>query len=1001
MRLSTLLSFIAFIVFSNLATAQNNYWTESFESTNIPGNSSGASTTPTDVTLPSGVWKMYYTYRGSAGSCDGKPLRIQSTTVTGANGSSFAVTPTFSNGVGQLFFVENSGSPRTVAIYKSTDNGATFTLLQNVTTGGATCDTTILTINDATITKLKFANETTSNIGLDNMKVSKNGTLIDGLTGGGGGGNGPADTTAYYPDTASRLPAFPGAEGAGKYTRGGRGGVVIEVTNLDDDAAGNTVGSFRWAQKQNTGPKTIVFRVSGTIHLQAALSFQRGDVTVAGQTAPGDGICLADFPVTIGKSNVIIRHMRFRLGDVGIARTGYSSSSADAVNSSGGANADSMILDHCTASWSIDEDATFKNMTHFTMQNCMISEPLNNSDHSGELHGYGGIWGGVNATFHHNLFAHCSNRNCRFNGSRQYTNGEIDTVDFRNNVIYDWGINTVYGGEGGYYNIVNNYYKPGPSTNSSVISRTWNPYQAAPLPYAKAYMTGNYMASSQDVTNNNWLGVKMEDGTTPLADTGLSKLNYQVKTYRVTTHTALDAYDYVLKNAGATLPKRDTVDQRIVREVMNGTGRIIDDPGGYPAFTDTTLTKGAWPTLLSRTAPVDYDHDGMADEWELQRGLNPANAADRNGISPNGYTNLENYLNGDSIVAFGTANTCIPVPAVTATSTNTWLNAKDTSYIRLISTDTSNVVAAIKDAGNYGAFNVSYYTTNTTRTFNGKAYLNRNITITPANAGAITSPVTIRVYFSKAEFDALKAANSSINSLTDLRVLKASDNNCPSAITGSVIEITPTASGVYGTYSNGYYLECQTQTFSTFFIGSAGSALPLSLVNFKASYNGKEVNTEWSTVNEVNTKAFVIERSADAINFVSVGSVPARNISSNQNYNFTDVNPLSGTSYYRLKMIDTDNRFTLSQSVLINIKNGSGLSIYPNPVHNNIVISHPKAAAGATIQVVNEDGKKVISYNTTVNSVQTSILTTNLTPGMYYLMFENNGQKLMQKFVKQ
>jgi hypothetical protein len=979
--------------------AQNNYWTESFESTNISGNSSGAPTTPTDVTLPSGVWKMYYTYRGSTGTCDGKPLRIQSTTVTGTNGSSYAITPAFANGVGQLFFVENSAASRTVAIYKSTDNGVTWVLLQNVVTGGATCDTTILTINDPAITKLKFANETTSNIGLDNMKVSKSGTLLDGTTGGGGGG--PIDSTAWYADTSRALPAFPGAEGAGKYTRGGRGGVVVEVTNLDDDVNGNIVGSFRWAQKQNVGPKTIVFRVSGTIHLQDALSFARGDVTIAGQTAPGDGICIADYPVTIGKKNIIMRHVRFRLGDIGIQRSAYASSAGDAVNSSGGANADSIIIDHCTSSWSIDEAATFKNMTHFTMQNCIISEPLNQSEHSGELHGYGGIWGGVNASFHHNLFVHCSSRTPRFNGSRQYSNGEKDTVDYRNNVIYNWGINSVYGGEGGYYNVVNNYYKPGPSTGASVRTRTLNPYKEATLPYGKFYMTGNIMEGSATVTANNWLGVKMEDGLTPLADTGLSKNTYQIKAYPVNTQSAQDAYNFVLKNAGATLPRRDTVDQRIVSDVINGTGRVIDVQGGYPAFTDTAVSKSAWPTLLSRTAPADNDHDGMADEWELQRGLNPADASDRNGISSNGYTHLENYLNGDSIAAFGVANTCIAVPSVIATGSTAWLNAKDSSYQRLISTDTTNLVASIKDAGNYGSFSVSYYTTNANRLFSGKAYLNRNVTITPATPAAITTPVAVRIYFTKAEFDALKAANSSITSLADLRVLKVADNTCPTTMAGSVTEITPAASGAYGTYNNGYYVEFTTQTFSTFFIGSANTVLPVTLVSFKGAYNAKTVNLEWNTLNELNSKTYVVERSADGVNFKSIGSVASLNTAAQHTYTLTDASPLEGVSYYRLRMIDIDGSSRLSSNVVtIKIGKLTGIQILPNPVQNNIMLHHLQTAAEATIKVLSADGKVVMTYRAVANSTQTSIPANTLSQGVYVVVFEDGKQVLTSSFIK-
>lgn len=998
MHLLKRITFSCAIILSQTSYSQNNYWKESFESTLISGTSPGA-TTPTDVNLPtSGIWKIYYAYRGSSGVCNGKPLRLLNTSTSGlsSTNTSFAITPTFSNGVGQLFFVENSAAARTVAIYKSTD-GTTFTFLRNVVTGGATCDTTLLTINDATITKLKFTNETTSNIGLDNMAVSKNGTLLDGT---------PvppvviADSTPYYPDNTALLPAFPGAEGAGKYTRGGRGGVIVEVTNLFDDAAGTTVGSFRWAQKQNVGPKTIVFRVSGTIHLAAALSFARGDMTIAGQTAPGDGICFADFPMTVGKSNIIFRYVRFRLGDIGINRTGYASSAADAFNSGGGASADSIIIDHCTASWSIDESATFKNMTHFTMQNCLISEPLNQSDHSGELHGYGGIWGGVNATFHHNLFAHCSNRSCRFNGSRQYTNGEQDTVDYRNNVIYDWGINTVYGGEGGFYNIVNNYYKPGPSTNASVMTRTLNPYKDGSLPYGKYYMTGNIMTSSQEVTDNNWLGVKMEDGLTPLGDTGLSKNTYQIKTYHVTTHTAQDAYNYVLSNAGAILPRRDTVDQRIINEVVNGLGHVVDCQGGYPAFTDSSISINAWPTLGQRAPAADNDHDGMADEWELQRGLNPALATDRNGIAPNGYTNLENFLNGDSTVAFGSLNTCVPLPAIVTTGSNAWLGFKDTSFVRLISSDTTNMVVSIKDAAGYGNFTASYYTVNSNRTFKNAVYLNRNVSIVPANPSAITAPVLIRFYFTKNEFNALQAANSAIKSLSDLRILKISDNSCQTTLSGTITEITPSATGTFGTYANGYYVEFSTSTFSTFFLGSSQSVLPLTLLSFKANVTNQEVKTVWTTTNEINTKDFTVQRSTDGINFKNIGIVPAQNQTGSFTYSFTDAAPLAGLSYYRLLSSDKDGSFTFSNIASVEINAKSLLIVSPNPVDDNLFAKHPKALYGASISILTADGKLIATYQVSQDQVQTTIPSQALPSGVYIIRFNNGSAAISKTFIK-
>jgi pectate lyase len=452
----------------------------------------------------------------------------------------------------------------------------------------------------------------------------------------------------------AQLPSFPGAEGAGSLTSGGRGTpavatTVFEVTNLRDD---NSAGTLRWALTQSATYRTVVFRVSGTIHLTSKLTI-RGNTTIAGQTAPGGGICLADHPVVISGDNVIVRYMRIRMGDKNQLKT---DANGNPVDGSGGDDAfgnlgnKNLIIDHCSISWSSDEAFTIYRGDSITLQWNFITEPLNYSYHfeQGDIdfqrHGYGGIWGSRNGSFHHNLFAHCQSRTPRFAGSSTYPAGVFETCDFRNNVIYNWGLYNVYGGEGGRYNVVNNYYKYGPSTGNGTRYRVVNVDSSATLAYAQYYLAGNYIDGSVAFTDNNWLGVQMK--SRQLADTVRSKANTPFVLPGLTTQTAADAYTAVLERAGAILPLRDSLDQRIVNDVRNRSGAIIDVQGGYPHGTPYAQTVSAWPVLNSLVAPVDTDHDGMPDYWENNRGLNPNDPADRNNYSSTGYTNLEDYLNG-------------------------------------------------------------------------------------------------------------------------------------------------------------------------------------------------------------------------------------------------------------------------------------------------------------------------------------------------------------------
>jgi pectate lyase len=433
--------------------------------------------------------------------------------------------------------------------------------------------------------------------------------------------------------------AFPGAEGYGKFTTGGRGGKVILVTNLNDDGP----GSFRAAVSKKE-PKIVVFTVSGTIHLLSPLEI-RANTTVAGQTAPGDGICLADHPVKVGGDNVIIRYMRFRMGDRYQNKGQVVGAGHDDAFSA--YRRKHVIIDHCSLSWSTDEVFSVYGGDSTTLQWNLIAEPLNYSYHfekgdkDFEHHGYGGIWGGRHLTAHHNLIAHCTSRTPRFDGIR---NIPEENVDFRNNVLYNWGGNNMYAGEGGQYNIVNNYYKWGPSTSKKVKFQIVNPYDKAPdIPYGKFHVDGNYVDGASDVTGNNWLGVRIGNDNT--GDISLVKLPSPFKGVELPSKSAQDAYQDVLSRVGASF-RRDTLDQRLINDVKNRAGRIIDVQGGYPHGTSYEVSHTAWPALKSLSAPKDSDQDGMPDDWEGKNRLDKNNASDASGNNLHKhFTNIEIYIN--------------------------------------------------------------------------------------------------------------------------------------------------------------------------------------------------------------------------------------------------------------------------------------------------------------------------------------------------------------------
>jgi pectate lyase len=418
---------------------------------------------------------------------------------------------------------------------------------------------------------------------------------------------------------AYALPAFPGAEGFGADTIGGRGGKVIHVTNLENAGP----GSLRAAIDED-GPRIVVFDVSGTIELWNALIIHNPYITIAGQTAPGDGITLKGDTFGTDTHDVVVRFIRSRMGDA-------NPRAEDAISIQSGYN---IVFDHVSASWSIDEafspsGSKSAQLHDITIQWCAIAEPLNQSKHKKGNHGYNMLLratGGI--SLHHNLFAHADSRNPRFGDN--YFRGDAPTYDFRNNVIYDWG-HIASGMVDGRMNVnyVSNYLKPGPST---VDARAPIVLTDKANEGTRFYVDGNVVAGRETQTADGKQLFATENVKSGNAGFTLMPAAFTVPA--VTTASAAEAYTQVLAGAGASF-RRDPVDERIMREVASGSGRIIN----------TTDEVGGWPQLKSLAAPQDRDGDGMPDAWETANGLDPDNPADGTKLRADGYTEVEHYLN--------------------------------------------------------------------------------------------------------------------------------------------------------------------------------------------------------------------------------------------------------------------------------------------------------------------------------------------------------------------
>ncbi len=416
------------------------------------------------------------------------------------------------------------------------------------------------------------------------------------------------------------IPAFPGAVGAGSMTPGGRGGKVLLVKSLDDSGP----GTLREAC-ESKGPRMVVFRTGGLIELKSPLQIQEPFITIAGQSAPGGGICLKGYGCAIATHDVVVRHLRFRPGDV-------SGKDQDALGIS---NASNVVIDHCSASWGTDETLSVTNDSKdITVQWCLISESLNQSIHHKGAHGYGSLLRAKDGTFsfHHNLYAHHNSRNPRPGG---YPDTPGLLLDFRNNVIYNWGSKAGYNADDTMrMNYAGNYLKPGPSTKDSERGVAFSIGGSG----TQIYIAGNVVDGYPTVSGYNLYLLRFPDDLSrdALRNAMQSK---PFDTPAIPEETAEAAYKRIVKDAGAMLPVRDSVDMRVLEHVRLGRGAIIDSQAHV----------GGWPEYERGTPPADTDSDGMPDAWEKEHGLDGEKPADASeDADKDGYTNIEEFLNATS-----------------------------------------------------------------------------------------------------------------------------------------------------------------------------------------------------------------------------------------------------------------------------------------------------------------------------------------------------------------
>jgi hypothetical protein len=447
-------------------------------------------------------------------------------------------------------------------------------------------------------------------------------------------------TLSFFPVSPageSSPPAFPTAEGYGRLATGGRGGRVIHVTNLNDSGP----GSFREAVEAED-PRTVVFDVSGLITLESRLIIRKtnSNLTIAGQTAPGTGICLRKYNLgMLGATNVILRYLRVRPGNL----------SGETLDGMGMASSDNCIIDHCSISWTLDEAFSSRGAKNVTLQRTLISEALNDAGHKkyppGTQHGYAASISGDIGSFHHNLLAHCAGRNWSLAGGLSKPKNEYaGRLDLRNNVVFNWKSRATDGGAHE-VNFVNNYYKPGPATTFFyALNAQYGGFPGS----QRYYFAGNVMPGHFGFTNQTTgrtatteRGGRLPTSYSPWSDTPFFDSH-------VTTHSASESYSNVLANVGCNFPALDAHDTRVIAEVRSGTARFKGSKTGLPGLPDSQDDVGGWENYPEEKRPADWDtdRDGMPDTWEKSHGLNPSDPSDSSDdLTGDGYTNLEKHLN--------------------------------------------------------------------------------------------------------------------------------------------------------------------------------------------------------------------------------------------------------------------------------------------------------------------------------------------------------------------
>ena len=438
-----------------------------------------------------------------------------------------------------------------------------------------------------------------------------------------------ATIPAFAAEAGKQL-AFPTAEGYGRFAKGGRGGRVIQVTNLNNSGP----GSLR-AAVEAEGPRTVVFAIGGMITLESKLVVRNGLLTIAGQTAPGKGICIRKFNVGLYNTHdVIIRHLRVRPGDI----------SGETLDGMGMAYSNDSIIDHCSISWTQDEAFSSRGARNITLQRTLISEALNVAGHRkyppGTEHGYAASIGGDVGSFHHNLLAHCAGRNWSLAGGLDKQKRHTGRLDLRNNAVFNWKNRATDGGAQ-QVQFVNNYYKPGPATRALFVIRP-------ELEWVHLYGPQRYFIEG-NVLEGHAAADESLGGFKPWKETPLEEYIVTEPFFppHVETESAADAFASILADVGCNVPALDEHDRRVLQEVRDGKATYRGSKSGLPGLPDSQADVGGWDDYPSARWPDDWDrdHDGMADDWELVRGLNPADAEDRNADRDNdGYTNLEEYL---------------------------------------------------------------------------------------------------------------------------------------------------------------------------------------------------------------------------------------------------------------------------------------------------------------------------------------------------------------------